>query len=254
MTAADLGQRLPAPGTGDELDELGRAFNDLLDRLQRGVRPAQRSLRPAAPLRRRCLAPAPHARCGPARPGPGRAPPRPLDRRNTGGSSDRVQRRGHPAAADRRIAAPAGPARKAIRPEPAVSISRTGCPTTSRRWASTRGPRTCGSRSRRRAVRACEVHPALLAQLVDNLLENACKYSEPGTPIVVRAWRERGIGCPGCGETAAAGWRPRTCPAFSSPSSAENRRSATGIAGVGLGLAVAQQIATAFGGIARSPE
>ncbi len=33
MTAADLGQRLPAPGTGDELDDLGRAFNDLLDRL-----------------------------------------------------------------------------------------------------------------------------------------------------------------------------------------------------------------------------
>ena len=33
MTAADPGQRLPAPGTRDELDELGRAFNDLLDRL-----------------------------------------------------------------------------------------------------------------------------------------------------------------------------------------------------------------------------
>src|SRR6185312_16074010 len=33
MTAADLGQRLPIAGTGDELDELGRAFNDLLDRL-----------------------------------------------------------------------------------------------------------------------------------------------------------------------------------------------------------------------------
>ncbi len=34
MTAADLGQRLPAPQTHDELDELGRAFNDLLCRLQ----------------------------------------------------------------------------------------------------------------------------------------------------------------------------------------------------------------------------
>ena len=32
MTAADLG-RLPVPGTGDELEDLGRAFNDLLDRL-----------------------------------------------------------------------------------------------------------------------------------------------------------------------------------------------------------------------------
>ena len=33
MTAADLGHRLPAPGTGDELDALGHAFNDLLERL-----------------------------------------------------------------------------------------------------------------------------------------------------------------------------------------------------------------------------
>src|SRR5262249_50068053 len=33
MTAADLGRRLPAPGTNDdELDQLGRAFNDLLER------------------------------------------------------------------------------------------------------------------------------------------------------------------------------------------------------------------------------
>ena len=33
-------------------------------------------------------------------------------------------------------------------------------------------------------------HPPLLGQLLDNLLENACKYSEPGVPIVVRAWCE----------------------------------------------------------------
>ena len=35
-------------------------------------------------------------------------------------------------------------------------------------------------------------HRPLLGQLLDNLLENACKYSEPGTPIVVRAWCEPG--------------------------------------------------------------
>ena len=33
MTAADLGATTACPGTGDELDDLGRAFNDLLDRL-----------------------------------------------------------------------------------------------------------------------------------------------------------------------------------------------------------------------------
>ena len=36
------------------------------------------------------------------------------------------------------------------------------------------------------------IQPALLGQLLDNLLDNACKYSEPGTPITIRverAWR-----------------------------------------------------------------
>ena len=34
ISAADLNQRLLAPTTGDELEDLSRAFNDLLDRLQ----------------------------------------------------------------------------------------------------------------------------------------------------------------------------------------------------------------------------
>jgi signal transduction histidine kinase len=33
-------------------------------------------------------------------------------------------------------------------------------------------------------------HRALLGQLLDNLLENACKYSAPGAPIIVRTWCE----------------------------------------------------------------
>ena len=32
--------------------------------------------------------------------------------------------------------------------------------------------------------------PHLLAQALDNLLENACKYSDPGSPILVRVDRE----------------------------------------------------------------
>src|SRR3954452_9456104 len=35
-------------------------------------------------------------------------------------------------------------------------------------------------------------HRPLLGQLLDNLFENACKYSEPGTLIVGRAWCEPG--------------------------------------------------------------
>src|SRR5262249_51255839 len=42
MDAADLGRRLPAAGTRDELDELSKAFNNLLDRLQESVERQQR--------------------------------------------------------------------------------------------------------------------------------------------------------------------------------------------------------------------
>ena len=195
MTAADLGQRLPAPGTGDELDELGRAFNDLLDRLHEAFVRLNEALRPAAAVRRRRLAPAPHAAGGPARAGPGRAPPRPLAGGIPAGPGPGPGR-GRPPAADRRIAAPAGPARgrpaRARGGRPRRLGARPPPPWSAHPRAADLRP----SRRRRRPM-VVRVHPPLLAQLVDNLLENACKYSEPGTPIVVRAWREDGVGRPG---------------------------------------------------------
>ena len=36
-------------------------------------------------------------------------------------------------------------------------------------------------------------HPALLSQLLDNLLENACKYSRPGTPVEIQTRRDSGF-------------------------------------------------------------
>ncbi len=90
-------------------------------------------------------------------------------------------------------------------------------------------------------------HRPLLGQLLDNLLENACKYSEPGVPIVVRAWCEpdavalavedRGCGIP-------ADDLPRVFEPFYR---AESTRR-LGRAGAGLGLAVVERITVAFGG------
>jgi signal transduction histidine kinase len=90
-------------------------------------------------------------------------------------------------------------------------------------------------------------HPALLGQLLGNLLENACKYSEPGTPVVVRAWREPGVVAiavedRGCGIPTED--LPRVFEPFYRAESARR----LGRAGAGLGLAVARRIAAALGG------
>jgi signal transduction histidine kinase len=93
-------------------------------------------------------------------------------------------------------------------------------------------------------------HPPLLSQLLDNLLENACKYSEPGTPIAVRVGRRPGASVlavedRGCGLSAEEQARVFR-PFYRSPQ-ARTR----GHPGVGLGLAVAQQIVEVFGGTIR---
>ena len=111
MTAADLGQRLPAPGTGDELDELGRAFNDLLDRLNEAfVR-----LNEAYDRQRRFAGDASHQLRTPdrgaARSSSGRAAARPLARGIQAVSRSRPER-GRTATADHRIAPAAGTARR----------------------------------------------------------------------------------------------------------------------------------------------
>jgi two-component system OmpR family sensor kinase len=89
--------------------------------------------------------------------------------------------------------------------------------------------------------------PALLGQLVDNLLDNACKYSETGSPIrvsiertqdsVVLAVVDEGLGIP-------AADLPHICDPFYR--SQEVRR--LGRPGFGLGLTVVQRIVAVLGG------
>jgi heavy metal sensor kinase len=87
----------------------------------------------------------------------------------------------------------------------------------------------------------------LLGQLVDNLLENACKYSTAGTPITVSLAREEGTVCLTVAD-AGPGIAEEDLPHIFEPfyRSAEARRQ--GVPGTGLGLAVAQRIALALGG------
>jgi signal transduction histidine kinase len=90
-------------------------------------------------------------------------------------------------------------------------------------------------------------HRPLLGQLLDNLLENACKYSEPGTLIIVRTGREPSavvLAVEDCGCGIPAEDLSRVFEPFYRAESARR----LGRAGVGLGLAVARRIAVTHGG------
>jgi heavy metal sensor kinase len=91
------------------------------------------------------------------------------------------------------------------------------------------------------------VQPILLGQLVDNLLDNAFKYSEPGAAVHLMVKRDSGVATLTV-QDAGEGISPEDLSHVFEPfyRSAQVRRQ--GKAGVGLGLAMAQRIARAIGG------
>jgi two-component system OmpR family sensor kinase len=95
--------------------------------------------------------------------------------------------------------------------------------------------------------RWCRLHRPLAAQLIGNLIDNACKHSLPGTPIVVRLTDDPNsvrIEVEDHGEGIAPSELPHIFEPFYRAQVAQNR----GLPGVGLGLAVAKRIAAALGG------
>jgi heavy metal sensor kinase len=92
-----------------------------------------------------------------------------------------------------------------------------------------------------------EVHPALLDELLNILLDNACKFSQPGSPIAVRLQRRGSVAYlnvedNGCGIDDAD--LPHLFMPFVRGAEARDRK----IEGVGLGLSIAKRLAAALGG------
>ncbi len=86
--------------------------------------------------------------------------------------------------------------------------------------------------------------PVILEQVFVNLLENAAKYTPPGSPLALRARasdREISIVVADRGPGIATGDEERIFDKF-------HRGTHPGISGAGLGLAICRGIATAFGG------
>jgi signal transduction histidine kinase len=240
MNDTDWQCRLPCTGTRDELDDLGRSFNDLLDRLQDAFERQRRFTGEASHQLRTPLT----AMLGQVEVGLRRERDAQEYRRILSQVHGRAQQMQQiidmllflaRADADARL------------PDLERIDLKIWLPEQRIRWVDhARGGDI------RIDLQAAEPYPvlahsALLGQLLDNMIDNACKYSAPGRPIIVTLFRE-GSHCGFTVEDAGMGIDPGDAARIFEPfyRSAQSRQ--RGIAGAGLGLAVVQRIATALDG------
>jgi heavy metal sensor kinase len=240
IRAANLDQRLPNMQTKDELEELGIAFNGLLDRLQDSFERQRRFTGDASHQLRTPLA----AMLGQAE----------VALRHDRTTSE------YRAVLDR-VRAQALELRQIVEmllflaradaessPPPREPLSLCAwVESCLARWSA--HPRATDLRLELPADDSLEVeaNQALLSQLVNNLLENACKYSAPGSLIRLRVRRDGGVVALSV-EDSGPGIPAEDLPHIFEPfyRAAASRRQ--GVSGVGLGLAVARRIALVHGG------
>lgn len=239
MDAADLHGRLPQPGTADELDGLAAAFNGLLDRLEESFERQRRFTGDASHQLRTPLA-------------------------AVLGQIEVALRRHRPAEEYRRVLAAVHDEANHLRQivEALLFLARADAesqaPALERvelvGWlaehlASRSDRQRAGDVRFETDLADCpvETHPALLAELVDVLLDNATKYSPPKSPVTVRLERSNDQALLSI-EDRGAGIRAEDLPRVFDPffRTEDARRGTAG--GVGLGLAVAERLAKALGG------
>lgn len=90
-----------------------------------------------------------------------------------------------------------------------------------------------------------KAHAALLTQLLDNLVDNACKHTPPGTPITLLLKHELGDIALSV-EDAGPGIPLEDLPHIFEPFYRSSQSRRRGVGGVGLGLAIASRIAVAL--------
>ena len=243
IDGSDSSQRLPSPGSGDELDELGRSFNALLDRLAESLERQQRFAGDAShQLRTPLTAIKGQVELALRQDRPADEYRRVLGlvlarSRHLGGIVDGLM---FLSRADAEAMQPALE-RVAI----AAWLDRF-----LETWASPR-LRDVVRAFPREACCLVQVHPPLLGELVGNLLDNAAKYSPPGTPIRLELGRSDGEVALSIVD-AGAGVQPGDLARIFDPFFRAEADRLRGTVGTGLGLSVAARIATAFGGRIRA--
>jgi len=232
-------RRLPPPATGDELDDLGRSFNALLDRLQESFERQRRFTGDASHQLRTPLT------------------------TMLGNLDLALKQRRTPEEYERVLALTRRKARQMrgmiesllfLARADAESLHPELGPMDLASWlVEFLGPRRDAPRGPDLRLEidhggpaVVRAHPSLLGDLLDNLLDNAAKYSEPGTPIVVRLGRDAAstsLSVVDGGIGVEEGDLPHLFEPFYRSPAALGRATT----GVGLGLSIVRRLAQALG-------
>ncbi len=233
------GRRLPVASTGDELEELASAFNGLLDRWHEALERQARFAGDAShQLRTPLTALIGQIDVALRRDRPPEEYRRTLTRARD--QSDRLRRIVEALLFLARADAEAG--LPSLEPFDLISWTSEEI----RRRSAEGNPAPIRWEEPLGGPILVRAHPALLAQVLDNLLDNARDHGATDAPAEVRVYREPG-GVALSVEDRGRGIDPGDLPRIFEPfyRAADSRRSASG--GVGLGLAVARRIARALG-------
>jgi len=233
---------LPNPGTGDELEDLGLAFNSLLERRRAEFERQQRFTGDAShQLRTPVAGLLSLVEVVRRRPRPAEEYEQTLDQVHR--EANRLRQIVDSLLFLARTEAESEP----LKGEP-IDLA-TWTPATLARWQSHKRVDDLRFERPDHSVWT-RAHAPLLSQAVENLVDNAFKYSEPGSPVAVRIWREPGAACLAV-EDRGCGLSPEEAASVFEPFYRSPRVRLIGRCGVGLGLSVVQRIVSAARGSIR---
>jgi heavy metal sensor kinase len=239
MKGTDMGQRLPVTSAGDELEDLSRAFNNLLDRLQESFERQRRFTGDASHQLRTPLA----SMLGQMEV---------ALRRNRSPEDYQYILKQVNDQADRLrqivesllfLARADAEGRLPQREKIDLAAWLDGHLAS---WAGHRRANDFVVNKKASASAAVVGQATLLGQMIDNVLDNACKYSSPGTPINLHL-QTVGESVALTIEDEGRGIEEADLPHIFDPFFRTSDTRLSGIAGHGLGLAIAKRIADALG-------
>jgi signal transduction histidine kinase len=240
IAATDFESRLPVSKSGDELDELAGAFNKLLDRQREAIETQRRFASDAAhELRTPLTVLLGHLDVALRR---SRTPAEyeatlALLRNQTAELQQTVESLMFLARADQEAALPRAEA---------IALG-SWLPNYLARWQGSPRHEDLLLHIDTAGAGAVDAPPALLANVLDNLIGNALKFSPPRTPVSITVGAQGGSAQIDVRDQGR-GIVPEDMQAIFKPFFRSRAATEAGVPGTGLGLAIAARIATAIGG------